>query len=187
MDVQPWDQQSASRTRSKLMCWTATTVAATGGLVLALATCSLSNPGGGASVVSPSSAQEAEAGQDFAILAQSAVRLSGRATIGSWDSVSNQVQGEMLPDVETAAIHAWFDHWAQALRHREMDAPIEVTLPTDASPAVQLRVPVDSLDSGNPAMQRDMLSALKAEQHPLIEYRLLAVRGRLRGSAQHGG
>lgn len=158
------------------MFWSTAIVAATGGLVLGVATCSLRNPGEkGSPATLPTPLPESVAPEGFAILPPSAVRLAGQATIGSWSSVSQQVQGEMLPGVEPAAVHAWFDRGEPVFRSDDSSRSIEIPLSEPLSPLVQLRVPVGSLECDSAGMKKDMLTALKADQHPLIEYHLVAV------------
>lgn len=162
------------------MCWIATTVTAAGVLGLTLATCSLTSPPDGAGSFAPPPtpprAEGAPPDQELAILPQSTIRLAGKATIGSWDCASRQVGGEIDLAAKPATIQAWFDQWERVARRSELDDPIEIPLQADTEPSVQLRVPVTSLKSGNEGMESDMRAALKAMQHPLIEYRLTAVQ-----------
>lgn len=109
---------------------------------------------------------------EFHLSPESELRLSGSATVGSWRSVSERIDGEFDPGIELAQIQSLIAQLEEALeRGRERDE-IFPELGAVSTPTVTLKVPVESLRSGRRAMERDMHEALRAEAHPRVIYAL---------------
>ncbi len=73
----------------------------------------------------------------------SQLTVSGSATVRSFSCVSSEIHGRAIME------RTYFD-----------------------SPVVELRVPVRSFNCGKRAMNNDLYEALKADQHPFIQYRV---------------
>lgn len=75
--------------------------------------------------------------------ADSQLRVSGSATVRSFSCVSNTIQGRAV-----------------------------MKQPSEDSVTVALQVPVRSFECGKRAMNEDLYEALKADEHPYIQYRV---------------
>ena len=79
----------------------------------------------------------------FEASAASKLTVSGSATVRSFSCVSKTIHGQAMMQPQTGD-----------------------------SLSVELRVPVQSFNCGKQAMNRDLYEALKADQHPYIQYRV---------------
>lgn len=120
---------------------------------------------------------ESEASADtFRLSSDSELRLSGSATIGSWSSASDQITGDFDPGLRVAQVHALIDQLKEAVEQEADRDAIELDVAPVGEPALTLSVPVASLRSGKPGMERDMRNALRAEAHPHVTYTLEGVQ-----------
>jgi hypothetical protein len=97
----------------------------------------------------------------------SQVVLEGATDISNWSSRSSQARARVALDVDNSAVRAIFDRLESGkFAHDPLRLPLE-------HPAIaELSVPVTSLHGSSQGMDRDLHSALKAEQYPFIQYRL---------------
>ena len=102
----------------------------------------------------------------------STVKLSGRATIGSWQAISGELGGEFSPGVSPVHAQQLVEELFSALQDGMHRDEIDIELEQATDPAVSFAIPVTSLRSGNRRMERDMHEALRAEEHPHITYQL---------------
>lgn len=161
------------------MYWMVTAGVTTMITLVTVGTCSLGAPevqDFDAVAVPETSDDSAPAPKERLVLQQqSTVELSGDATVGAWDCVSDQVRGKIAPDADVNAIQAVFDRVQRSIEADEYPSDRSITMPDDYEFASYVRVTVRSFDCGNAKMERDMFAALKTEEHPTIEYRLTAV------------
>jgi hypothetical protein len=101
----------------------------------------------------------------------SRVELQGTATIGSWESQSEDIHGKIVLDADALSLNAIFDRMQSDVPTGENAAqPDPPTLSVGGSPIADISVPVMSLHGDSGGMDRDMRDALKAGPHPAIEY-----------------
>jgi hypothetical protein len=101
----------------------------------------------------------------------SRVQLQGTATIGSWKSESNEVHGNVILDTDATALTKLFDRIESDAADKEGQLPPPtLTLPVRTPPTANISVRVLSLHGSSQGMDNDMQKAMKADQHPLIEY-----------------
>jgi hypothetical protein len=99
------------------------------------------------------------------------LELQGTTTIGPWASRSTDIHGRVILDADEAALGRFFSQIeAAAANDRGAGPPPLPTLPVRSPPIANISVPVMSLRGSSSAMDRDMHNALKAAQHPEIEY-----------------
>ena len=93
------------------------------------------------------------------------------ATIGPWTSKSADIHGQVLLEADATALNAILtasNLLPSDLDHLQPDLP---TLSVHTPPiARRSPVPVASMHGDSSAMDRDMRNALKALEHPAIEY-----------------
>jgi polyisoprenoid-binding protein YceI len=108
---------------------------------------------------------------DFVPDSASRVELQGTTNISSWSSKSSDIHGSVVLDTNAAELSALFNR-------------IQFAAPDDANPInpdllkisfrspviAEISVPILSLHGDSAGMDRDMQNALKAAQHPAIEY-----------------
>lgn len=110
----------------------------------------------------------------FAAGAQSAVVLEGSSNVASWRCRGTSMDADMR--VEATAEHI------NAVINRIEDGNIAVWMSDPSrgrfpAPDFHLRVPVTSFRCGNRIMEGDMRRALKAGDHPRVEFVFRALRG----------
>jgi hypothetical protein len=108
---------------------------------------------------------------NFVPVPASQVELQGNASIGSWNSKSTDIHGKVILDTDASALNALFDRIQSAVPGDENRIQPNLLTLSVLSPAIaEISVPVMSLRGDSAGMDRDMQSALKAPQHPAIEY-----------------
>lgn len=94
----------------------------------------------------------------------SRAELQGSTSVGSWTSRSTDIQGQILLSTQADAIEDLFD------RIHNVDPTPALDLPLRAAPIAKISVPVDSLHGDSAGMDHDMRQALKAGEHPFIQF-----------------
>jgi hypothetical protein len=97
----------------------------------------------------------------------SEVLLQGQTNLFPWSSRSSDVTARVALDLDDTIVQRLFDQ----LQSGQISAD-QLQLRSGPLPTAELSVPVTSLHGGSEGMDRDMNSALKASQFPLIIYRL---------------
>jgi hypothetical protein len=101
----------------------------------------------------------------------SRVELQGTTSINSWSSKSTDIHGKVVLDTDLPALNAFFDRIQSAVPADENHIqPNLLTLSVHSPAIAEISVPILSLHGDSAAMDRDMQNALKAAQHPAIEY-----------------
>jgi hypothetical protein len=101
----------------------------------------------------------------------SRVELHGTTNIGPWTSQSKDIHGRIDLRVSEKALNALFDNLQGSSSHGQGGSQTPpLTLPVRGRPVVDISVPIDSLHSDKPGMDRDMREALKASEYPAISY-----------------
>ena len=120
----------------------------------------------------PATSVPGASGLKFIPNAGSKVELQGATTIGSWTSRSTEVQGQVILYADEAQLDELFDRIeaAPANDPKGVSAPPPLTLPIRGTPIAAISVLVKSLRGDSSGMDHDMQKALKAAQHPVIEY-----------------
>ncbi len=103
----------------------------------------------------------------FDLASDSQVVLEGQTNISDWASRSSQAHARVMLDVDKATLQTMLDKRQTAV---PADDPLQ--LPPGRPAFAQLSVPVMSLKGSSQGMDRDMHSALKAQEYPYIQYRL---------------
>jgi len=101
----------------------------------------------------------------------SRVELQGKATIGSWRSLSTEIHGEVVLDIDATALNTFFDRIQSDIPYDE--SRVQPHLPTLSfrSPSIgDISVPVMSLHGDSGGMDRDMQNALNVTRDPSIEF-----------------
>jgi hypothetical protein len=107
----------------------------------------------------------------FVPAADSRAELQGTMTLGAWQSSSTDIHGQIVLDANEEALNALFDRIRGAAPNDPGSTqPAPLVLVVHGPPAVEISLPVKSLHGDNSGMDRDMQKALKASQHPDIEY-----------------
>ncbi len=97
--------------------------------------------------------------------------LQGTATIGSWRSDSDDIHGQVILHADAGALDALFDRiQAPASNAQSGGRLLPLTFPVHGPPIGDISLPAMSLRGGSSGMDRDMHNALKAAQHPVIEF-----------------
>jgi hypothetical protein len=101
----------------------------------------------------------------------SRVELRGMTNIGPWASESGDIRGQVVLDVDEKSLNALFDGIQASSSNGQNDPqPPPLALSVRGRPVAIISVPIVSLHSDKPGMDRDMRNALKASQYPAIEY-----------------
>jgi hypothetical protein len=101
----------------------------------------------------------------------SQVLLEGATNLSAWTSNSSQARARVVLHIDDSDLRALFDK----LEAGKLSAA-ELRIPFGSLATAELSVPVASLQGSSRGMNRDMHSALKSEQYPLIQYRLEKVQ-----------
>lgn len=143
-------------------------------LTVTLGACALTGASEPVAGVSPQDqgASEQLSQTTFTVGDGSAIRLAGSATIGSWDCTAYEARGALIPGATISEIHRVIDHIDARLNNGEKIEADDVELPLDRPPLALLQVRVEALSCGNAGMEKDMRKALKASDHPHIQYEL---------------
>jgi hypothetical protein len=107
----------------------------------------------------------------FDLTVGSDVVLRGTTTLGPWSSISRDPQARLVLFTDGAEIQKLFDEIDTGRLRAD-----HLTLRMNHPPIAKLAVPVMSLRGSSEGMDRDMHSALKASEHPRIEYDLRNVQ-----------
>jgi len=108
---------------------------------------------------------------EFIPASGSRAELRGTATIGSWRSRSTDIYGQIILNADEKALDALFDRIQTAAPNDQSRTPPPLlSLPVRSPPIGEISLPVMSFRGGSSGMDRDMQNALKAGQHPAIEY-----------------
>jgi polyisoprenoid-binding protein YceI len=110
---------------------------------------------------------------DLAISKGSFIELDGNATLSSWSSRSNDVDGKVLIATQLKTLDALFDQITADLKTGKA-AP---ALKLNVDPTGDLILPVMSLHGGSNGMDHDLQTALDATGHPDIFYVFKRVTG----------
>jgi len=109
---------------------------------------------------------------------QSAVVLEGSSNVTDWRCRGTSMDADMLVAAPADHINAVIDRIEDGNIAVWMSEPARGRFPT---PRFHLRIPVTSFRCGNRIMEGDMRRALRAGEHPDVEFTL----GALRGGVQH--
>ncbi len=110
------------------------------------------------------------------LLASPASRLTleGSSNVAPWRCKGTTLEGRMDVAAPLARINHLIDRIEDGNIIPLIADPASARFP---QPAFRLRVPVNTLRCGNAKMERDMYDALRAEQHPSIEFRFTELIG----------
>lgn len=114
----------------------------------------------------------------LAVTEGSEVWLSGETNLMNWQCHGVELAGALDLAADRGELEALLESLDAAAR-RAGDGPYRASLPASApslAPGMRLEVPVDSLDCGNRAMERDVRDTLRADEFPTIVFELDAVR-----------
>lgn len=100
--------------------------------------------------------------------APSRLVLDGSSNVTDWRCSGTSLHGELTVAAPIGKINAVIDRIEDGNIGVWMSDPSQGRFPT---PNFRLRVPIETLRCGNAVMERDMNRALKAEDHPTIEFR----------------
>lgn len=103
----------------------------------------------------------------YDLAAGSQVVLQGATNVCNWSCSSSQARARVMLNADNSALRTLFDK----LQAGQISAD-QLRLSPDRPAIAELSVPVTSLHGDSQGMDRDMRSALKAPQYPLIQYRL---------------
>lgn len=101
---------------------------------------------------------------EFVPAVDSLAELRGGTNVGPWTSRGKEIRGRLLLHVEEATLDALFD------QIQRRDPPPVLSLPAPVWAKATISVPVASLHGDSAGMDQDMRKALKAAQHPSIDY-----------------
>jgi hypothetical protein len=101
----------------------------------------------------------------------SEVILKGTSTVGEWTSRSADIRGAATLYTDETALDDLFDRIEGSGKNGQggVNAPL-LALPVHGPASALISVPVMSLHGDNIGMDGDMQKALKASEHPLIEF-----------------
>lgn len=128
-------------------------------------------------VLTLAGASRAVASTKLVAAAPSALELAGTSNVTDWRCRGTSLQTAMEVAEPVEKINTVID--------RIEDGNIgvwkgDVSSGSIAAPTFQMEIPIASLRCGNKVMERDMNRALKAEQHPTINFRFKELRGPVR-------
>ncbi len=104
----------------------------------------------------------------FYAIPGSRVVLNGKATLGSWSSVSTAVKASVLLPTSDTNVRRWLRVFHEMAATSVRPPPF----PLSHKPKARLSLAVCSLRGSSSGMNHDMWAALKAKRHPEIKYRL---------------
>ncbi|HEU4522079.1 MAG TPA: YceI family protein [Thermoanaerobaculia bacterium] len=110
----------------------------------------------------------------FTPASQSKLVLDGSSNVTDWQCSGTSLDGELTVAAPIEKINAVIDRIEDGNIGVWMNDPSQGRFP---APNFRLRVPIESLRCGNAVMERDMNRALKADDHPAIEFRFIGVQG----------
>lgn len=119
----------------------------------------------------------------FAAAAQSAVVLEGSSNVTNWRCRGTSMEAEARIETSAEHLNAVIDRIEDGNIGVWMSEPSRGSFP---APEFRLRVPVASFHCGNRIMESDMRRALKADDHPRVEFRFRALRGGVRHDLDTG-
>lgn len=128
-------------------------------------------------VLTLAGASRAVASTKLVAAAPSALELAGTSNVTDWRCRGTSLQTAMEAAAPVEKINAVID--------RIEDGNIgawkgDVSAGSFDAPSFQMQIPVASFRCGNKVMERDMSRALKAGQHPTINFRFKELRGPVR-------
>lgn len=106
-----------------------------------------------------------------------ALTMTAALTAESWTRYEGQPGSKVRID-GTSTIHEWFVESKLIGGYMEwessfpLDPSVEKPPALKVKPKVEVKIPVNSLKSGKPAMDSVMHAAMKKEEHPVIKYKL---------------
>ncbi len=101
------------------------------------------------------------------LVAESAhVRLSGDATLRRWACTGTNVHAVAVIPLDDGA-------WAATFEAGLPESLLDLDVPR---PAIRARLAIESLRCSSPRMKRDLLEAVRAADHPHVEYVVTGVR-----------
>jgi polyisoprenoid-binding protein YceI len=118
--------------------------------------------------IGAAAAESARAG--FVASAGSDVVLQGTTTLGPWTSSSTSISGNVVLNADMTALNSTFDHIQSAGHDQTPFDPAGLLSPAQSPSTANLSVPVMTLRGGGSGMENDLHHALKADQHPTIDY-----------------
>ncbi len=141
-----------------------------GGVVLVGCVVSAVRHGGGDKcTVAASPRVEAPPGvAAFELTSPSEVTLNGMTNVNAWTCRTTNVQATVAAAMDASTLDAMFDRIEGG---GKVDFPASVLVLAPRS-KLELKVPVKSLKGSSPGMDHDMQVALKADQHPAIQFAL---------------
>lgn len=95
------------------------------------------------------------------------IRLDGAATITEWSCTGADITGTIhlpLPDPDTP------------LSDQIATASARVPIAASEDTRIHLLLPIDGLDCGNRHMEEDLREAMRSDEYPVIDFRLLHIR-----------
>jgi hypothetical protein len=99
--------------------------------------------------------------------------LDGSSNVTDWRCSGTSLNGELTVAAPIEKINAVIDRIEDGNIGVWMSDPSQGRFPT---PNFRLRVPIETLRCGNAVMERDMNRALKADDHPTIEFRFTQLK-----------
>lgn len=117
-------------------------------------------------VASIASSAVADSRLSFQAQPGSTVRITGRATLGTWECETRDIVAVIEPGAALEALSASLT--GLAARRPSCGSGAE-------TPYANITIPVTSLRSNKPGMRADLLRALKHEESPLIVFTLRAI------------
>jgi len=101
----------------------------------------------------------------------SRVELQGTMSLGPWTSQSAEIHGRVALNTDAKMLDALFDRIQSAVPDGQNRLPTDLPAFAVHNPTIaDISVPVMSLHGDSGGMDRDMQKALKAQEHPAIEY-----------------
>lgn len=113
----------------------------------------------------------------------SAVVLDGSSNVAAWQCRGSSMDARVLVATSPTHLNAVIDRIEDGNVGAWMAAPESGRFPL---PEFTLRIPVSAFRCGNRAMESDMRRALKAQDHPSIEFALRELRGGIRHDIDAG-
>ncbi len=120
------------------------------------------------------SALQASGPTRFFAGAQSAVVLEGSSNVADWRCRGTSMDADMRVEASAEHINAVIDRIEDGNIAVWMSDPSRGRFP---APDFHLRVPITSFRCGNRIMEGDMRRALRAGDHPRVEFNFRALRG----------
>lgn len=102
--------------------------------------------------------------------------LEGTSNVAPWRCTGTALEGRMDVAAPLTRINNIIDRIEDGNIVPLMANPAAATFP---QPAFRLKVPVSALRCGNARMERDLYRALRAGEHPSIEFRFTQLAGRI--------